>query len=96
MQDNQTVPIAVMLRAVASWLESHQEIEAHSIDLPAVAGEVVAVKSYEHESVFEAGLLIQSLGLEPRIVMTGEDFEPLFKVSAEIAPGIRLDLIGPA
>lgn len=94
-QQEQAASVAVTLRAIAAWLESHPEIEPHYIELPVMENEFAAIKSYEHKSVYAATLLVQGCGLEPLITPTGEDNE-LFRVSAWIAPGIRVDLVGPA
>lgn len=93
MQDNSGPAVATTLRAIAAWLESHPEVEAHSIDFP-VKGEphLLAVKSFCHESAFAASLTLQGLGLEPEITAGSE----VFRVSALIMPDVRLDLIGPA
>lgn len=93
----QAMSVAVTLRAIAAWLESHPEIRPDYIDLPVIDGlELVVVKSFCHPSAYAAMQTMQSVGfLEPEITTTGEDHE-LFRVSAEIGPNMRLDLLGPA
>jgi hypothetical protein len=96
-QEEKAATVAVTLRAIAAWLESHPEIRPDWIELPVARLDgLVAIKSYCHPSVYAATLTAQGLGvLEPDITTTGNDNE-LFKVSAEIMPGVHLDLLGPA
>jgi hypothetical protein len=95
-QEQKAATVAETLRVIAAWLESHPDIEPHWIEFPVgTTDKTVAVKSFCHPSVYAATLTIQGLGLEPNITTTGGGDE-LFKVSAEIAPGVRLDLLGPA